>query len=491
MTPAILLAQTGTVGIGTSNPDTNAILDLSSTSKALLLPRLKASAVASLPGKSGMMVYNTDTGSFAGMARADSVVTANTATRPYILILGGKFISVGQTYTAPSTFKIAKFGVELAHSTNTLTLNIYQGLGTSGRLLGKSSIIPTESGTNIYYFNFSSDNIKLQKGEVYTLEFVPTGIMYMTYTGNTFGGGYLRLEEQEYGFFDLFFEMISEVDAWIPLATESTLTRYATTKELSEYTSKLSVYAPLNKLSEYAPLSKLSEYATTNKLSEYVSISTAQSITGQKTFTNNLAIEGKADIRDNSDVSLYIRSSGSDMNGMITLDATRRPASSSIDEFMDFRMSGARVGYIASSGAGGVRYSTTSDRRLKENITPTTYGIQDLMKIGVMDYKMKGLNGVSSTGFIAQDLHVIYPHAVTPGAEDVSEKPWTVDYGLLTPLLTKAIQDQQAQIEKLEARISKLEADNKQVAELAGLVKELQQQVSVAAHKSDQEKISR
>ncbi|QDH77674.1 hypothetical protein FKX85_00875 [Echinicola soli] len=54
------LAQTG---IGTQSPDENAVLDVSSTTKGVLIPRLTGEQVTALEGNSpadGMLVYNTD-----------------------------------------------------------------------------------------------------------------------------------------------------------------------------------------------------------------------------------------------------------------------------------------------------------------------------------------------------------------------------------------------------------------------------------------------
>jgi hypothetical protein len=47
-------------------------------------------------------------------------------------------------------------------------------------------------------------------------------------------------------------------------------------------------------------------------------------------------------------------------------------------------------------------------------------------------------------GFIAQELYMAYPQAVTVGDADVTKKPWAVDYGMLTPLLVKSVQELKA-----------------------------------------------
>src|SRR5690606_16386760 len=58
-------AQTGTVGIGTDKPEEKAVLDIVSTSKGVLIPRLKQEQIDSLKSAwgtnstvNGMLVYN-------------------------------------------------------------------------------------------------------------------------------------------------------------------------------------------------------------------------------------------------------------------------------------------------------------------------------------------------------------------------------------------------------------------------------------------------
>ena len=70
------------------------------------------------------------------------------------------------------------------------------------------------------------------------------------------------------------------------------------------------------------------------------------------------------------------------------------------------------------------------------------------MKIEVKDYTYKSdENQQTMTGFLAQQLYEVYPNVVTIGGDDPKTQPWSVDYGQLTPLLVKAVQEQQAEIE--------------------------------------------
>ncbi len=140
------------------------------------------------------------------------------------------------------------------------------------------------------------------------------------------------------------------------------------------------------------------------------------------------------------------------------------------DPFLLFSVNGTGVGGIYRS-AGGVSYNTTSDERLKGSIRPSAMGLAEVMKIQVSDYHYKTSPDRTETGFIAQQLNTVFPDAVTPGGEDPAENPWTVDYGRVTPVLVKAIQEQQAEIEALKTANAELKAAN---AKLASVVSEVE-----------------
>ena len=106
--------------------------------------------------------------------------------------------------------------------------------------------------------------------------------------------------------------------------------------------------------------------------------------------------------------------------------------------------------------ASSVHYQTTSDARLKENIRDSEIGLATLMSIKVRDFNWKISPGVERQGFIAQELQEVYPQAVRVGGEDVEKDPWGVEYGALTPILVKAIQDLSLEVTALKAELASL-----------------------------------
>jgi uncharacterized protein YlxW (UPF0749 family) len=77
------------------------------------------------------------------------------------------------------------------------------------------------------------------------------------------------------------------------------------------------------------------------------------------------------------------------------------------------------------------------------------------MRIQVSDFNFKSKPGSTETGFIAQQLYTVLPEVVTQGGTDPSTDPWMVDYGRVTPLLTKAIQELKQETDSKEASLDK------------------------------------
>ena len=167
------------------------------------------------------------------------------------------------------------------------------------------------------------------------------------------------------------------------------------------------------------------------------------------------------DVASPNATTLNVSSTAGDINGIIQLKLNR--ASASVDEYIEFfdtNSSGQRnIGNITANGSGGMTYNTTSDQRLKENIRTSQFGLAAIMKIGIHDYNYKADAAKTlQTGVMAQQLYTVFPQAVSVGDEDVNKKPWMVDYSKLTPVLVRAMQEQQAEIEALKAANAGLKA---------------------------------
>ena len=217
---------------------------------------------------------------------------------------------------------------------------------------------------------------------------------------------------------------------------------------------------------------------------------------GKSRFTKGVA---PSEI-DSSQAFEFLFSGSSDAG--IAIGATANPNSTG---FLSFRRSTTtQIGSVYRNGTSdAVVYSTSSDYRLKDNITDITDGITRVKQLQPRKFSWKNdSNNTIQDGFIAHEVSDIVPEAIGGTKDavktlnkvvvnnendiiafDIEEADWTsgkengqypsdstweaskeqivsqsMDYGLVTPLLTAALKEAIAKIEALEARVAALEA---------------------------------
>jgi hypothetical protein len=131
--------------------------------------------------------------------------------------------------------------------------------------------------------------------------------------------------------------------------------------------------------------------------------------------------------------------------------------------YMQFGNSvGTKIGSITRASSTSVAYNTTSDYRLKENVTTLQAATQLIKELNPVSYNFIGHAEEKSSGFIAHELQEVIPEAVTGEKDatyaDGSPNYQGVDLSKLVPLLTAALQEAIAKIETLEAKVAALEA---------------------------------
>jgi hypothetical protein len=157
--------------------------------------------------------------------------------------------------------------------------------------------------------------------------------------------------------------------------------------------------------------------------------SRASAYSGHRAGANYLALQG-------SNASLGVA-----VNNLNT--------SGAIAEFLSNTVGEA---FIYNNGA----YSQVSDRREKKNIRPLTSGLADVMRLKPVHFEWKK-GGSSDIGFISQDVMKVLPTTVRlQHAKDPKKSRYMLQYNALIPVLTRAIQEQQAEIKSLESRLIEL-----------------------------------
>ena len=109
-------------------------------------------------------------------------------------------------------------------------------------------------------------------------------------------------------------------------------------------------------------------------------------------------------------------------------------------------------------------YGALSDVKLKENITDTTPKLAQLNQVRVVNYNLIG-DETKQLGVVAQELEQIFPAMVeqTPDRDaegnDLGTTTKSVKYSVFVPMLIKAIQEQQAIIQQLQADVAALKGN--------------------------------
>jgi len=107
-------------------------------------------------------------------------------------------------------------------------------------------------------------------------------------------------------------------------------------------------------------------------------------------------------------------------------------------------------------------YNTSSDYRLKENVTPVHNGITRLLQLKPSRFNFIADPNHTVDGFLAHEAQAVVPECVTGEKDAVDDDGNPVYQGIdqskLVPLLTAALQEAIAKIESLETRLSALEA---------------------------------
>jgi len=129
--------------------------------------------------------------------------------------------------------------------------------------------------------------------------------------------------------------------------------------------------------------------------------------------------------------------------------------------YLHFCYNGSSIGNVTQNGTTAVSYNTSSDYRLKTAVQPMTSGLATVAALKPVTYKWNADDSIGE-GFIAHELQDVIPLAVT-GEKDAADADGNpvyqgVDYSKIVVHLVAAVQEQQAQIEELKARVAALEA---------------------------------
>ena len=114
-----------------------------------------------------------------------------------------------------------------------------------------------------------------------------------------------------------------------------------------------------------------------------------------------------------------------------------------------FRHGTNTIGTITQNGTTGVLYNTSSDERLKENITDSADAGSKVDAIQIRQFDWKADGSHQDYGVIAQELVTVAPEAVHQPVDE--EDMMGVDYSKLVPMLIKEVQSLRSRVAELES----------------------------------------
>jgi hypothetical protein len=424
------------VGIGTTTPNASAKLDITSTNKGFLPPRVTLTGTADVTTiaspATGLFVYNTAT---AGTSPSN-------VTPGLYYYDGSKWQRViNQQPDATIEFNKATpttAGVVFTPSTPASKDYVYVSTIDNSQWTYNGSAYVTytpPASTAWYTLGGTTDAGSNKTGSIYRTGNVGTGTLTVGNAAGTIPGEITLFPcstAYEGGQITLKKSVIGSTKDWI----------------IDQYGSSAAT-AGLRFLTENSEVLRMKENG-------FVGIGTSDPNT-------------KLHIATADAISLKVESSNADNNGMVELNAIN-PNWSLNQEYMFFKNNGAVIGSVYSTTGTGVQFGTTSDYRLKNDFKLFN-GMELVNKIKTYDFAWKS-NGARMYGVIANELQEVVPYLVS-GTKDALDAngniiPQTVDYGQLTPILIKALQEQDI---KLKEQDIKLKEQQKQIDELINRLK--------------------
>jgi hypothetical protein len=129
---------------------------------------------------------------------------------------------------------------------------------------------------------------------------------------------------------------------------------------------------------------------------------------------------------------------------------------------MGFRNPNGEIGTITTSGSS-TSYNTSSDYRLKENVDYEFNALERVAQLKPARFNFIADADTTVDGFLAHEVSDIVPEAIHGEKDAVDDEGnpeyQGIDQSKLVPLLTKAIQEQQTQIEQLKQEIQNLKGE--------------------------------
>jgi hypothetical protein len=226
----------------------------------------------------------------------------------------------------------------------------------------------------------------------------------------------------------------------------------------------------------------------TNVVFNTANVGKAGIIEGRRTGRSGVERFAQINLQNNADkgeVRFYTAPSGSDVSEVVRIDSSGNlflgvTSATSAEQFsmnVDsnvnfgigmkgtnsannavylrfFNSSGATAGSIQQNGSTSTNYETSSDHRLKENVTADWNATTRLKQLNPVRFNFISDADTTVDGFLAHEVQSVVPEAISGTHNEVDDDGNPVYQGIdqskLVPLLVKTIQELEARITALE-----------------------------------------
>ena len=174
--------------------------------------------------------------------------------------------------------------------------------------------------------------------------------------------------------------------------------------------------------------------------------------------SGNLSVGTTTNAINDSNSVVIVSNNGSVVGQVICNHGT---GTGSGEKFANFGYAGSSIGSIQQSGTTAVAYNTTSDYRLKTNITPIQNALATVEALNPVSFTW--VDGRPDDGFLAHEIQAVIPNCVTGKKDAITSdgKPiyQQMDNSGVIPFLVKAIQELKAELDSVKAELQTLKGN--------------------------------